>query len=326
TPRKTERMSSSSSTSASAPITPPITPLIAPLIAPLRPGATLAIVAPAGPPKPGQLEQVPALLAAHGYRAKIFPGCAGPAALGYLAASDAQRLADLHAAFADPEVDALLCLRGGYGCARLLDRLDLELLRRHPKLLIGYSDISSLHGLRDLLGQPGLHAPMASSDLLHPDAGDDARALFGLLARGCHSGDVIAPALPAAHALNQGERASGRLIGGNLAVFAALLGTRWAPHAEGAILFMEDIGEEPYRVDRLLAQLRLAGVLDAAAGFLIGSFSDADSPDAVLADYLAPLAKPILAGWPSGHGRPNRPLPLGLVVEMDVAGRRLTLR
>lgn len=298
-----------------------------PLIAPLRAGATLGLVAPAGPAKPGQLEQVPALLAAHGYRAKIFPGCAGPAVLGYLAASDTQRLDDLHAAFADPEVDAVMCLRGGYGCARLLDRLDLELLRRHPKLLIGYSDITSLHGLRDHLGQPGLHAPMATSDLLHPESGEDARTLFSLLARGLHAGDVIAPQprAAAAHPLSQGGTARGRLIGGNLAVFAALLGTPWAPRAEGAILFMEDIAEEPYRVDRLLAQLRLAGVLDAAAGFLIGSFSDAESPDAVLADYLAPLGKPILAGWPAGHGRPNAALPLGLTVEMDVAGRCLRL-
>lgn len=294
------------------------------LIAPLRPGATLGVIAPAGPPKPGTLEQVPALLAAQGYRAKIFPGCAGPVELGFLAASDEQRLADLHAAFADPEVDAVLCLRGGYGCARLLDRIDAELLLRHPKLLIGYSDISSLHGLRDRLGLVGLHAPMPASDLLHPDAAADAEALFGLLQRGLKPGDVIAPTC-APHPLSQGKTASGRLIGGNLAVFTALLGTPWAPKAMGSILFFEDIAEEPYRVDRLLAQLRLAGVLDAASGFLIGSFSEAESPDVVLADYLRPLAKPVLAGWPSGHGRPNQTLPLGLRVNMDVAQRRLTL-
>ncbi len=294
------------------------------LIAPLRPGATLGVIAPAGPPKPGTLEQVPALLAAHGYRAKLFPGCAGPVELGFLAASDERRLADLHAAFADPQVDAVLCLRGGYGCARLLDHIDADLLLRHPKLLIGYSDITSLHGLRDRLGLVSLHAPMPASDLLHPDAGADAEALFGLLQRGLKPGDVIAPAC-APHPLSQGQAASGRLIGGNLAVFTALLGTPWAPKATGSILFFEDIAEEPYRVDRLLAQLRLAGVLDAASGFLIGSFSEAESPDAVLANYLRPLAKPVLAGWPSGHGRPNQTLPLGLRVSMDVAQRRLTI-
>jgi len=294
------------------------------LIPPLRPGATLAVVAPAGPPKPGQLAQVPALIEAHGYRARIYPGCAGPAHLGYLAASDAQRLADLHAAFADPEVDAVLALRGGYGCARLLDGLDTELLRRHPKLLVGFSDITSLHGLRDRLGQPGLHAPMLTSNLLGEEGAAEARTLFELLGQGLQADALIAPALDA-HALNQGDTVSGRLIGGNLAVFTALLGTPWAPRAEGAILFMEDVGEEPYRVDRLLAQLRLAGVLDAAAGFLIGDFSAAESPDAVLIDYLPRLGKPILAGWPSGHCRPNVILPLGAQVEMQVGQRRLRL-
>ena len=294
------------------------------LIKPMAPGATLAIIAPAGPAKPGQLEQVPGLLAAHGFKAKIFPGCAGPATLGFLAADDKQRLADLHAAFADPEVDAVLCLRGGYGCVRLLDRIDIELLSRHPKLLIGYSDITALHALRDGLGLPGLHAPMPTSDLLHAEAGDAAVDLFALLHRGLQSGDVIAPPIQA-HPLNQGSAAEGRLIGGNLSLVAALLGTRWALQAEGAILFLEDIGEEPYKVDRMLAQLRLCGALDAAAGFLIGSFSDAEAPDTVLADYLQTLNKPILAGWPSGHGRPNLPLPLGLSLQMDVMQRQLTL-
>lgn len=296
------------------------------LIAPVPAGATLGVIAPAGPPKPGQLEQVPALLEAHGFRAKIFPGCAGPTHLGFLAASDAQRLADLHAAFADPEVDAVLCLRGGYGCARLLDRIDTALLRAHPKLLIGFSDITSLHSLRDRLGLPGLHGPMPASNLLGAENAGEAQRLFDQLKRGCRSGDLIAPEMTA-HPLNQGSSASGRLIGGNLAVFTALLGTPWAPQAEGAILFIEDVGEEPYRVDRLLAQLRLAGVLDAAAGFLIGSFTGCEeSPDAVLADCLLPLGKPVLAGWPSGHRSPNVALPLGVNVELDVAQRCLILR
>jgi len=294
-------------------------------IAALPAGTTLGVIAPAGPPKPGALEQVPGLIAAHGFQAKLFPGCAGPAFLGYLAADDAQRLADLHAAFADPEVDAVLCLRGGYGCARLLDRIDSELLLAHPKLLIGYSDICALHALRDRLGLPGLHAPMPASDLLHPEAQADAQALFDGLRAGWQPGLVIAPEGLSAHPLSQGQRASGRLVGGNLAIVASLVGTPWALDLRGAILFIEDVGEDPYRIDRLLAQLRLSGTLAGVAGFVLGSFTDADVPDAVLADYLAPLGKPILAGWPSGHSRPNVALPLGLSVEMDVPGRRLRL-
>ncbi|MEJ5999889.1 S66 peptidase family protein [Paucibacter soli] len=294
------------------------------LLQPLPAGACLGVVAPAGPPKPGVLEQLAPLIEQLGFRAKLFPGCAGPVALGHLAAADAQRLADLHGAFADPEVDALLCLRGGYGCIRLLDGLDLELLRRHPKPLIGYSDITSLHGALDRLGLPSWHAPMPASDWLKPGGMDDALQLAAQLQRGLRAGDVLAPAGLAAQPLSQGGSARGRLIGGNLAVLASSLGTPWMPDARGAILFLEDIAEEPYRVDRYLAQLRLAGVLDAAAGFLIGSFSDAaEAPDAVLADYLPRLGKPILAGWPSGHCCPNVALPLGVTLTLDVQGRCL---
>ncbi|WIT13617.1 LD-carboxypeptidase [Paucibacter sediminis] len=297
------------------------------LMRPLPAGACLGVVAPAGPPKPGVLEQVAPLIEQLGFRAKLFPGCAGPAQLGHLAAADAQRLADLHAAFADPEVDAVLCLRGGYGCIRLLDGLDLALLKRHPKPLIGYSDITSLHGALDRLGLPAWHAPMPASDWIDkgPSGLDDARRLAAQLQRGLRTGDVLAPEDLPAHPLSQGERARGRLIGGNLSVLVSSLGTRWMPDARGAILFLEDIAEDPYRVDRYLAQLRLAGVLDAAAGFLIGSFSDAEAPDAVLADYLPQLGKPILAGWPSGHCCPNLPLPLGVPLTLDVAGRCLRM-
>ncbi len=293
------------------------------LIPPLRPGATLAVLAPAGPPRPGRLAPVEAWLSERGYRPRLLPSCYGPPALGFLAASDAQRLADLHAAFTDPEVDAVLALRGGYGCTRLLDELDTALLRRHPKLLIGYSDLTALHAVLDREGLPSLHAPMPASDWGLPGADADTDALFKGLARGWRRGDRLGLALP--HPLSRGGAVRGRLIGGNLAVFAALVGTRWLPDCRGALLFIEDVSEEPYRIDRLLTQLRQAGVLGAVAGLVLGSFTDAESPDAVLADQLARLGCPVLAGWPSGHGQPNRPLPLGLMTEMDPAAGTLTL-
>ena len=291
-------------------------------------GATLALIAPAGPPRPERLAQAPALLAAMGFKAKLMPGVNAGSGLDFLSADDDARLADLHAAFADPEVDAVYALRGGYGCARLLDRIDLELLRRNPKPLIGYSDITTLHALLDGMGLPAWHAPMPASDLLAPGGERDVQAVREALHRGTRAGDVIAPPemAAAAHALNIGVSAKGRLVGGNLAVYAALLGTPWQPKVDGAILFIEDIGEAPYRVDRMLSQLRLAGLLDAAAGFLVGSFTDEDFPQAVLADYLHATAKPVLAGWPSGHCSPHVPLPLGVLVEMDVRAGRLTLR
>jgi len=133
----------------------------------LPPGALIGVIAPAGPTLPESLAAVPALYERFGYRARIFPGCAHRT--GYLAGDDGIRLADLHAALADDELAAIHCLRGGYGAMRLLDGIDTDLLRAHPKLLIGYSDITALHALWALHGLPSLHAPMATSDLIRPD-------------------------------------------------------------------------------------------------------------------------------------------------------------
>lgn len=293
------------------------------LIPPLRPGTSIAVIAPAGPPKPGRLDPVEGWLRERGYEPHLLPSCFGPPPLDFLAAPDAVRLADVHAAFGDPQFDAVLALRGGSGCIRLMDGIDLGLLAHTRKLLIGYSDLTVLHALRTQAGIPSLHAPMPASDWGLPGSEADTEALFAGLARGWKSGDVVGQAAP--HALSHGSRASGRLIGGNLAMFCALLGTPYLPDVNGALLFIEDISEEPYRVDRMLSQLRLAGVLDRIAGLLVGSFSGSESPDVVLADHLPRLRCPVLAGWPSGHGQPNRPLPLGVMAEMDSSAGSLVL-
>lgn len=292
-----------------------------PLISPLPAGSTLAVIAPAGPPKPGTLEQVLPAVERLGFRAKLYPGCQGPALHGYLAADDARRLGDLHAALADPEVDAILALRGGYGCIRLLPGLNRELVRRAAKPLIGYSDLTTLHAVWTLEGLPAWHAPMPASDWVQPGGWDDAERLGRALQRGLHAGDRLLA--PAVHPMNRAGIAEGRLLGGNLTVLASCLGTSAQPDLRGAIVFLEDVSEDPYRVDRYLAQLRAAGQLEAAAGFVLGSFTEAENSDAVLAEHLHRCGRPVLAGWPSGHGQPNHPLPLGLRVRMDVAALEL---
>ena len=153
----------------------------------------IGVSAPAGPVQPDQLAAVAALYASWGYRLRLYPSC--HASTGYLAGPDALRLADLHAALADDEVAAIHCLRGGYGTMRLLDGIDAELLKRKPKLLIGYSDITALHALWALHGLPSLHAPMPASDLIKPGREADEEALFPLLRDGLRSGDVLAPEL-----------------------------------------------------------------------------------------------------------------------------------
>ncbi len=287
-------------------------------------GALIGVIAPAGPVEPQRLALVPGLYEAQGWRARIYPGCARR--LDYLAGDDSTRLGDLHAALADPEVAAIHCIRGGYGCMRIMDRIDVGLVRRAAKLLIGYSDITALHALWAQQGLASLHAPMAASDLLLPGHEADREAFFGLLRDGLMAGQVLSPTLEAT-AASLGHRgvAEGPLIGGNLSLVAALLGTPWTWDARGAILFLEDVNEEPYRVDRLLTQLRLAGVLDAAAGFVLGSFTEEASPLGLLQEMLGGLGKPVLAGWPSGHGTPNRPLPMGLRVRLDAEAGSLTL-
>ena len=279
----------------------------------LRAGDLIGVIAPAGPVLPEALPAVQALYARHGYRVRLYPGC--HANTGYLAGPDALRLADLHAALADDDVAAIHCLRGGYGAMRLLDGIDAGLLKRKPKLLMGYSDITALHALWASHGLPSLHAPMPASDLIKPGREDDEAALFHLLRHGLKAGAVLAPVLQPSGLSLPGD-VSGQLIGGNLSLVAALLGTPWAWQPEGAILFLEDINEELYRIDRLLTQLRLAGVLDAVAGFVLGSFTEEVSPAQLLRDTLLPLNKPILGGWPTGHGTPNRPLPMGLRVQL----------
>ena len=308
----------------------------------LPPGALIAVVAPAGPAAARRVARVPALIEAQGWRARVYPGCV--ARSGFLAGPDALRLADLQAAITDPAVAAVWCLRGGYGSGRLLPALAaarlVEVLRAWPKPLIGYSDITALHALLDGAGLLALHAPMPASDLLLPGREADAAALFGLLRDGLAAGTcwalppLVPPGLAASPATDAGDEglplrvpgiARGRLQGGNLSLMAALCGTPWQLNTTGRLLFIEEIGEPPYRIDRLLGQLGQAGLLAAAAGFLLGSFTEAEPPWAVLREHLCALGKPVLGGWPAGHGTPNRPLPLGALATLDAGAGTLTI-
>ncbi len=296
---------------------------------PLADGALIAVLAPAGPVDPAVLPAVEAFYARHGWRVRLYPSCRlRHPVLGYLAGTDEQRLADLHAALADDEVAAIHCLRGGYGAMRLLPDIDTALLRAKPKLLIGYSDITALHALWAQEGLPSLHAPMPASDLIRPGRDDDEAALVALLKTGWPAGTVLAPELEPGEPVHPGM-AEGTLIGGNLSLVAALTGTPWAWNPHGAILFLEDVSESLYRVDRYLVQLQLAGVLHAVKGLVLGSFTESEAPEALLRERLLPLCrelgKPLLGGWPTGHGTPNRPLPMGLRVRLDAGEGTLTL-
>jgi len=291
----------------------------------LERGDLVGVIAPAGPCAPERVAQVPPLFERFGLRARLYPSChARHPQHDFLAGDDETRLADLHAAFADNHIAAVFALRGGWGSARLLDRIDTALLRANPKPFIGFSDLTTIHALLAREGLVGLHAPMPGSNLVLAGAEDDARALFELLMQPLPAGHRFTPAL-AADGWRVSGRASGVRFGGNLSLVASLLGTPWAWPTAGTILFLEDVSEALYRVDRLLTQLRHAGMLDGARGFLLGSFTEDADPAAVLREHLAGLGKPVLAGWPAGHSRPNLALPLGARVTLDATAGTLRL-
>ncbi|NVI86751.1 LD-carboxypeptidase [Actinomadura sp. BRA 177] len=291
----------------------------------LRPGDRVAVIAPSGPAEPARLQAgcaalrdlgLDAVVGKHAFD-RVNLGATGPVRDDWhrLAGSDADRAADLRDAWCDPHVRAVVCARGGYGATRVLDHLDWDALEAAtdssatPKILHGSSDITALHaafGTR--LGVTTSFGPMPAGLLAEDEPGGDTldtlrAALFG--------GPVT---LPGTHVLRPG-RAEGPLTGGTLSLLVALLGTPYAPPpAAGRIVFLEDVTEAPYRIDRMLVQLLQSGWLDGAAGVALGSWRDCGDPaelDAVFAARLGPLGVPVLAGVPAGHGPRQLTLELG---------------
>ena len=289
----------------------------------LRAGGVIALIAPAGPAEL-DLKRASEWMASRGYELRVFPGVWEKD--GYLAGSDAVRLRDLHDAFADDSIDAIFCLRGGYGSPRLLDGIDFELLRRHPKPFAGYSDITALHlAITRYAGFVTFHGAMLNADLLGNKQQPTESSLLRMLG-GQQPSVLEHPAAFPLATLAPGC-ASGRLLGGNLSMICATIGTAFELDDEGIILFIEDVNEPLYRVDRLLTHLRLAGKLNRLRGVLVGDFAGVETVglQRLLKQELGPLGIPVLAGWRSGHCDPNLTLPLGAVVRLDADKQQLVL-
>jgi muramoyltetrapeptide carboxypeptidase len=281
-------------------------------------GARVALVSPAGPLRgESDLQR-----AQDNVRALGWVPVVGPHALareGYLAGTDGDRLADLNGALTDDAIDAVWCARGGYGAMRILDQIDYAALRRRPKPLIGYSDITALHAAMTTRCEiVTFHGPTARASLTPISRTSLARALAG--------GDSCGTAASAITLL--AGRARGRLVGGNLALLCAVAGTPYAPDYRDAILVAEDVNEPVYRIDRMLTQLRLAGHLSTCRGIVFGQFTDlpTDSPEEslgartledVLAEVAATLGVPCIAGAPIGHVADQWTIPLGADAELD---------
>ncbi|MFC5187490.1 S66 peptidase family protein [Actinomadura harenae] len=306
----------------------------------LRSGDRVAVIAPSGRVDPGRLKAGCELLRGLGLDVTVGGHALDEANLSEgravrddwyrLAGTDAARAADLTAAWCDPSVRAVLCARGGYGATRLLDHLDWAALAAatgpEPKILHGSSDITALHAVFGArLGVTTSFGPMVASQIMAgpgPDE-DGEGAVAGLRAALFGSGTIEA----AGTSVIREGRAEGPLTGGTLSLLTALLGTPHAPPpAAGKIVFLEDVTEEPYRIDRMLTQLLQSGWLDGAAGIALGSFHDCGDPaeaEAALAGRLAPLGVPVLAGLPAGHGPRQLTLELGAPAVLDTGARHL---
>ncbi|GFN24213.1 S66 peptidase family protein [Thermanaeromonas sp. C210] len=282
---------------------------------PLEPGDSIGIVAPAGPLwDEAYLLRGIERLQSWGFRVVLNrPLQAGE---GYLAGSDEERLAELEAMFASPEIKALICLRGGYGSLRLLPHLHYALIRSHPKIFVGYSDITALHlAIVQEAGLVVFHGPMIYPELGGHLTSYTKTSLLSMLT-GSPGSFTVRPLPGKALAVSPG-RARGRLIGGNLSLLVSTLGTPFEIDTRGAILFWEEVDEPAYRVDRMLTQLRLAGKLSAAAGIAVGECIGCGDLEELLRDRLAPLGIPCLYGLPCGHGTDIATLPLGVYATLD---------
>jgi muramoyltetrapeptide carboxypeptidase len=286
----------------------------------LRAGSRIALVAPAGPMAPERVEIAIDRCLRFGLEPVL-----GAAARGrhgeYLAASDDERLSDLQRAFDDPDIDAVWALRGGYGTMRLLQRLDLGQLARAPKAFIGFSDNTAVHLALHARGVVSFHGPHAGGDAT--ELAEDA--LRRVLWHAEPPGVLELPADRPAVTLAEGA-AEGRLIGGNLSILAAMCGTPAALRSQGAILFIEEIGEEAYRMDRAWVQLQLARALDGVAGIAFGRFTDCgDDVFPLLQSLAEPLGVPVVADLPIGHEADNWTLPMGSRARLDATAGTLEL-
>jgi muramoyltetrapeptide carboxypeptidase len=291
----------------------------------LRIGDTVGVVATSSAIEREYLERGVGVLAAMGYRVKVSDRALDRA--GIFAGNDHDRARELNAFFADPAVKAIFSARGGYGCSRLLPLVDFDAIARTPKIFLGFSDGTfMLNAMVDRAGTVAFHGPMVAMDFAHGLTPRSSRHLARLLA-----GETRQFELEAREALRPGM-AEGELIGGCLSVIVATLATPFAPRFDRRILFLEDTGEKAYRVDRMLVQLRQAGVFGQVAGVVFGAIRPVEGnaqERARIAEFVAEetvaVKGPVLFGIEAGHGTENLTLPLGVHARIESSRRSLLI-
>lgn len=299
----------------------------------LKFGDTLGFIAPSGAVRTeGAIERAVAETERMGFKVKL--GESAGQKYGYLSGTDEVRARDINTMFADEEVDAIVCLRGGYGAMRILDKLDYDMIAQHPKIFMGFSDITALHiALLEKCGLATFHGPMAAANWAgKPLDGFSRESMYRALMNAEPAGELANPAEYPKQTVNPGQ-AEGQLVGGNLMLIASSLGTPWEINTKGRIIFIEEVGERTYCVDRMLTQLRLAGKFDDCAGVVFGDFADCPveypefglTLEEIIRDVVASCGKPVFTGLRCGHCTPKLTLPLGVRYRMDADECTLTV-
>lgn len=300
----------------------------------LKKGDTIGLISASGATPPEKLQ--PAIASIEKLGLKVVVGETCHARHGYLAGTDDLRAADVHRMFSDPTIDGIFCIRGGYGATKILSQLDFDMIRANPKVFAGYSDVTALHiAFNQLCGFVTYHTPMPSTEFIRQEMDDFTWQSFMQQVMDKEPNEFYL-ANPAAQPMTTlvAGKASGQLIGGNLTLVTASLGTPYEIDTRGKILFLEDIDETEQRVDRMLTQLQLAGKLDDVAGILLGAWTECgpenpEKPDhslslqTIFEEILVPVGKPILADIACGHCLPTMSLPLGRTITMDADNQRV---
>jgi muramoyltetrapeptide carboxypeptidase len=304
----------------------------------LKVGDTVGLISPASPIGDRfDMQLVTEAIVAMGLKPKVGPHALDRA--GFFAGTDEARAADLNAMFADKDVKGVFAVRGGWGCARILPLINWDVVKANPKLLVGFSDITALHlAIAARAGFGTVHAPNAGSawtkqswDSFHAVAFEGAMPAY---ANPAATADRLVQKDGRTRAI-RGGKARGRLLGGNLTLVSSAVGTPWLPEFDGAILFIEEVGEAEYRIDRMLTQLGQSGLLGKVAGVVFGQCTDCVVNDAdnlskstlseVLEQHLKPLGVPVFQGLEFGHVDSQFSLPLGVMAEMDADAGSLKL-
>lgn len=295
---------------------------------PLNYGDTVGLVSPSSPTSPERVELCKSFVEQLGFRVIVGKSCKKNHH-GYLAGTDIERANDMNEMFENPEVKGIFCIRGGYGSARIMRLLDYNMIRKNPKIFVGYSDITNLNmAFLKLCNLVTFHGPMVSSNMLeHFD--DYTRESFFAAIDMNGEYDFCNPVGEELHIISHG-RAKGRIIGGNLALLINMIGTFYMPDLRGSILFIEDVHESVPRVNRMLDQLSLLGVFEQVNGILIGDFTECENDDDksfqildLFSEYFSQLKIPVISNIKSGHGYPMGTLPIGTICNIDTVKKRI---